>query len=162
MGPFLFSLAIQSLINECKSELNIWYLDDGTLAENAEKVLSDFNKIINAKETLGLETNSSKCELFFINLNDQSPHILTKFNPLSSGIKHLEINNLSLLGSPIHQSTIETFLSHKLEDLKRMTKRLMEIDPQDALFLLKHSFSIPKLTYLLRSAPCFNSKVLKK
>ena len=114
------------------------------MAENAEEVLSDFNKIINAKETLGLETNSSKCELFFINSNDQSPHILTKFNSLSSGIKHLEINNLFLLGSPIHQSTIETFLSHKLEDLKRMTERLMEIDPHDALFLLKHSFSIPK------------------
>ena len=43
-----------------------------------------------------------------------------------------------------------------------MTERLMEIDPHDAFFLLKHSFSIPKLTYLLRSAPCFNSKVLKK
>ena len=162
LGSFLFSLAIQNLINECKSELNIWYLDDGTLAGNAEDVLSDFNKIINAKETLGLETYSSKCELFFRNSNDQSPHILTKFNSLSSGIKHLEINNLSLLGSPIHQSTIETFLSHKLEDLKRMTERLMEIDPHDAFFLLKHSFSIPKLTYLLRSAPCFNSKVLKK
>ena len=52
LGPFLFSLAIQNLINECKSELNIWYLDDGTVAGNAEDVLSDFNKIINAKETL--------------------------------------------------------------------------------------------------------------
>ena len=60
LGPFLFSLAIQNLNNQCKSELNIWYLDDGTLAENAEDVLTDFNKIINAKETLGLETNSSK------------------------------------------------------------------------------------------------------
>ena len=38
----------------------------------------------------------------------------------------------------------------------------MEIDPHDELFLLKHSFSIPKLTYLLRSAPCFNYKVLKE
>ena len=43
-----------------------------------------------------------------------------------------------------------------------MTKRLMEIDPHDALFLLKYSFSIQKLTYLLRSGPCFNSKILKE
>ena len=112
----MFSLAILNLINECKSDLNIWYLDDGTLAENT---LTDFYKIINANETLGPETNSLKCELFFINPNDQSPYILTKFNSLSSGIKHLEMNNLSLLGSPIHQSTIETFLSHKLEDVER-------------------------------------------
>ena len=47
----------------------------------------------------------------------------------------------SLLESPIHQSTIETFLSHKLEDLERMTERLMEIDPHDALFLLKQFFN---------------------
>ena len=38
----------------------------------------------------------------------------------------------------------------------------MEIDPHDALFLLKHSFLIPKLTYLLRSASCISSKVLKE
>ena len=38
LGPFLFSLAIKNLIEECKSELNIWYLDNGTLAGNAEDV----------------------------------------------------------------------------------------------------------------------------
>ena len=110
---------------------------------------------------MDLKQTLQNANCFLFNPNDQSPHILTKFNSLSSGIKHLEINNLFLLGSPIHQSTIETFLSHKL-DLKRMTERLMEIDPHDAFFLLKHSFSISKLTYLLRSAPCFNSKVLKE
>ena len=33
LGPFLFSLGIQDLVSSCKSEFNVWYLDDGTLAQ---------------------------------------------------------------------------------------------------------------------------------
>ena len=36
-----------------------------------------------------------------------------------------------------------------------MAERLQEIDSHDAVFLLCHCFSIPKLMYFLRSAPCF-------
>ena len=31
LGPALFSLAIQSLVTTMSSEVNIWYLDDGTI-----------------------------------------------------------------------------------------------------------------------------------
>ena len=44
-------------------------------------------------------------------------------------------------------------------DLKRMTERL-HFDAHDALFLFKNFFTFPKLTFFLRSAPCFNSKIL--
>ena len=36
LGPFLFSLTINQLIKSCQSELNVWYLDDGTLASDTE------------------------------------------------------------------------------------------------------------------------------
>jgi hypothetical protein len=46
-GPMIFSLAIQPIILSLDSKLNIWYLDDGTLADYPEVVLSDFKKVIN-------------------------------------------------------------------------------------------------------------------
>jgi hypothetical protein len=46
-GPMIFSLAIQPIILSLDSQLNIWCLDDGTLADYPEVVLSDFKKVIN-------------------------------------------------------------------------------------------------------------------
>ena len=36
-----------------------------------------------------------------------------------------------------------------------MTKCLKEIDNHEALFLLRNCFAMPKLTYFLRTSPCF-------
>ena len=41
LGPALFSIAIQPIVNSLCSNLNIWYLDDGTLGGPAEIVLLD-------------------------------------------------------------------------------------------------------------------------
>ena len=42
-----------------------------------------------------------------------------------------------------------------MEELALMTDRLKQLDSHDALFLLKHCLAIPKMTYILRSSPCF-------
>jgi hypothetical protein len=57
----IFSLAIQPVILSLDSQLNIWYLDDGTLADYPEVVLFDFKKVINLSKNIGLELN---CEIF--------------------------------------------------------------------------------------------------
>ena len=54
LGPLLFSLAINDAISSCKSEFNMWYLDDGTLGSSVDVVFSDFVKIIELENTLGL------------------------------------------------------------------------------------------------------------
>ena len=59
--------------------------------------------------------------------------------------------------APIKEAAVGKVLKEKLEDLERMGERLKEIDSHCALFLLRHCFSIPKLTYFLRSAPCFKN-----
>ena len=56
----------------------------------------------------------------------------------------------------------DTILLEKLEDLKRLCERLELVDSHIALFLLRHAFAIPKLTYFLRSAPCFYNKGVLK
>ena len=43
-----------------------------------------------------------------------------------------------------------------------MTDRLTEIDAHEALFLLRHCFSIPKMTYVLRTSPCFMENLILK
>ena len=46
-------------------------------------------------------------------------------------------------------------LEKKLEDLSRLTDKLKLLDNHEAFFLLKNCFSMPKIMYLLRCAPCF-------
>ena len=66
LGPFLFSLGIQDLIKDCKSEFNCWYLDDSCLAGNVNTVLPDAQRITLAANSHGLEVNPKKSELFLI------------------------------------------------------------------------------------------------
>ena len=77
------------------------------------------------------------------------------------GAKIMTSSELTLLGAPIFPEAIETVLEPKLENLKLMTKRLQEIDSHEGLFLLRHCFGIPKLTYFLRTSPCADSTVLR-
>ena len=41
-----------------------------------------------------------------------------------------------------------------------MSKRLQEIENHEALFLLRNCLAIPKLTYFLRTAPCFLKSII--
>jgi hypothetical protein len=63
-GLMIFSFVIQPIILSLDSQLNIWYLDNGTLADYPEVVLSDFKKVINLSRKIGLELNFNKCKIF--------------------------------------------------------------------------------------------------
>ena len=67
------------LTKELESEVNLWYLDDGTISGTAETVLSDYKKIKDASKSLGLEVNPGKCEILLIRPLDQRK---MKFQPL--------------------------------------------------------------------------------
>ena len=81
-----------------------------------------------------------------------------KKKKVTPGVKLLSKDNLTLLGAPIFPEAIESILGTKLENLTLMVNRLKEIDAHDALFLLRNCFSMPKLTYNLRTSPCFLKK----
>ena len=153
MGPLLFSLGIMKLM---KSRLSLWYLDDATLAGAPDVVLRDLDKIAEAADTLGLEMNPGKCELYFTNeANEEKDSVVGLFNQKAPGIKVKTKENLTLLGAPIHPEASKSVLQEKLEDLERMSERLEMLDTHSALYLLKNVYSIPKLTYFLRTAPFF-------
>ena len=159
LGPFLFSLAINDLVSSCESPLNLWYLDDRTLGGSVTQVIQDYKRILEATSNLGLQINPGKCELYLVNpLLEECKNALDTFNNVTPGVKLLNKANLKLLGAPIFPEAIDSILEPKLENLILMANRLKEIDAHDALFLLRNCFSMPKLTYHLRTSPCFLKK----
>ena len=110
LGPFLFSLGIQEIIKNCKSEFNCWYLDDGTLAGDIQTVFTDITNITNAFTSHGLEVKPSKSELFLINPQELCIESFKIFDSIMKGAKIMTSSELTLLGAPIFPEAIETVL----------------------------------------------------
>ena len=79
-----------------KSELNIWYLDDGTLAGSYQDVLDDFGKVIKEGSKLGLKINPDKCEL--IQLDDiPDTKVAQEFRQLAPTIEIVDLKENMIL-----------------------------------------------------------------
>lgn len=64
LGPALFCLVLQDIISSLKElDLNIWYLDDGTIAGAPDSVATALQEIIDKANEIGLQLNHSKCEI---------------------------------------------------------------------------------------------------
>jgi len=161
LGPLCFSIAIQNLITKLTSELNVWYLDDGTLAGKPESVLSDFDTIIAAQEDLGLKVNINKCEFSVLGSSGESSDaLLACVRDRFPTAKYVPPANLELLGTPLYQEALQPDLNSRLENFKVTCSRLEKLDHHDALFLLKNAFYIPKLLYFLRTSASYLNPTL--
>ena len=78
LGALLFSLAIDPIIQSAESPINIWYLDDGTLAGPADQVINTILTLIPMFKAIGLDFNTSKCEVSFLCVDQGSSFILAK------------------------------------------------------------------------------------
>ena len=106
--------------------------------------------------SIGLVINNSKCELPLINHTDINKSQTSKlFQDQFSSLSIPDATHWQLLGSPLHQESAPLHLKAKIKVLDSITENLELIEPHQAFFILKNCLSIPKLTYLLRSAPCF-------
>lgn len=63
LGPILFTLAVDPAIQTLRSSLNLWFLDDCTLAGPMEIVTAYLHNIFLTFRELGLEINQQKCEI---------------------------------------------------------------------------------------------------
>ena len=122
--------------------------------------MADFQKLIETSKELGLEVNPGKCEIFCTNPESRQ-QIQESFKTIAPQIKILDEESRTLLGSPVLPPSEDLILQEKLSDLQRMSERLEELDTHDALFLLRHCFSITRLTYFLQCAPCYKSAILE-
>jgi len=164
LGPALFALAIQGVTSEVKSDLNVSYLDDGCIGGDPQTVLSNAAIIRNGLSSVGLEINNSKCEVLIVNntTSQVRSETIKFFQEEFPSISIPAPNLWQLLGSPLHQDSTPLHLEAKTKMLGNIIDNLELIEPHQAFFILKNCLSIPKLIYLLRSAPCFKCTMLQK
>ena len=62
LGPLLFSLTVQPILESLHSDLILGYLDDLTLGGSLRVVESDYATIRRMSSDLGLILNEAKCE----------------------------------------------------------------------------------------------------
>ena len=157
LGPLLFCLAIHPMVLQLRSEFRVFYLDDGTLGGSVPEVLEDLQLVVKLAPALGLQLNRGKTEL--INDDPATKEAMLREVP---GLQVLSRDVADILGSPIGSAEhIRDVIQEKIEQLQLMGDRLRLLHSHDALLLLCHSFSIPKLLYILRTAPCFQSPHLQ-
>jgi len=147
LGPLLFSLSVQPLLESVSSEITLGYLDDFTLGDAESVVASDVKRIVEVGQTMGLALSTGKCELIAHPETVVSDAVLQSF-------KRLEPSEATLLGAPILPGErLDACWSERCADLTRAVDRLKMIGAQDALTLLRSSFSAPKVQHLLRCSP---------
>ena len=156
LGPLLFCATSLKLAKSLKSILNVWYMDDGTLGGDVEVLLDDFEAVRQNGSSLGLILNEGKCELI-----TNEPEIVERFRTIAPSILHVNTSKAVLLGAPIGcMEGIDLVLSKKMCEFQTLANRLKLLNAHDAFFLLKNCFSLPKLQYILRCSPCYNSQLL--
>ncbi|GAV05564.1 hypothetical protein RvY_15670 [Ramazzottius varieornatus] len=112
---------------------------------------------------LGLELNTSKCELFaFGGSHQDRVAIEQEVNVVCPGILLPSRSELSLLGAPSMEEGLEAVRA-KTGPMKVVSKRLCLMHAHQALFLLKNCLCLPKLLYILRCSPVWKfAEVLKE
>lgn len=158
-GPLIFSLAIHPLVTLLQAELNVWYLDDGTLGDTPANVLVDLSTIKDRAKSIGLELNSTKCEIYFCS-GTVDDNVMNQFELLAPGIRVVTDDELEILGSPILESSVEPFTRRKFQKINVLIDRLSSLQTHYALFILKNCLAIPKLVYLLRCSPLWKFTAL--
>ena len=151
LGPLLFSLTIHQLILSLKSDLRLFYLDDGTIGGSLDDVIADLKRIELAGVDLGLVLNHSKSEVICVDNNTK--HSILEVSP---HLQYVHLSDACLLGAPIGgERSIIAVLTSKKKSLGLLGERLKLLHSHDALCLLRNAFSLPKILYVLRTSPCF-------
>ena len=146
------------LMEPLRSELLICYLDDGTLGRGVEDVLHDLQTMTEEAAKLGLQLNYSKSEILSSDAN-----ALAAMIKVVPDLCPVTPENAHVLGSPIGgEEGIDGSIGEKITALETMGNRLRHLRAHDTYCLLRHSFALPKLLYILRTSPCSKSPQLRR
>ena len=139
LGPLIFCASSLKLAKSLKSELNIWYMEDGTLGGDVDVLLDDLKTVWKVGSNLGLTLNETKCELI-----TEDPDVISKFRIFAPSIMHVRSHQATLLGAPIGDDDKgNKIISVKIEVFQRLANRLKQLSgsAHDAFFLQKNCFS---------------------
>jgi hypothetical protein len=156
LGPLLFCLALDGPLKGILAEFVSGYLDDVGVGDTVTRLIEQVRALEAAAARIGLRLNHDKCEIIGL---DPSQRQLWS----SAGLNFMErsVDESVLLGSPLSLAGVDTALSQSRTQLERVRTRLLKLSAHEAFFLLKNCFAIPRLQFLLRTAPCcFSEEVV--
>jgi len=129
LGPLLFFLTIQLILQSPSSELVLAYMYDVTLGGSELIVADDITSKANIWPNYGLQLNSSNCEV--ISNTGAVGHAVL------AGFEHKTTDLATLLGAPISTGSAMTDrLAARCADLARAVERLKLVSAHDALIMV--------------------------
>ena len=156
-GASFFCLTIYPLIEQLTSEFRLFYLDDGIMGGCLSDTLHDLQNLEVLASDLGLRLNQDKSELFY-----SDPATREEILSTVPGLHVLIHDEVAVLESPVGGiKSLSGAILEKVERLHLMGDRLHLMHAHDTLLLLTHSFSMPKILHMLRTAPCFLSPAVE-
>ena len=156
-GPAVFSIAVDAVARELVSAFNVWYLDDAAIGGDIDTVCQDLKSAIPALASIGLEVNSSKCEIILPKAcpENEGRANVSKLHQIIPGANITGDSDAKILGAPVTYEAAGAVVDKKHDESERMAERLQYIDQHSALFLLRNCIWMPKLQYLLRASPFY-------
>ena len=119
---------------------------------------SDVAEIIRAGKEIGLSLNVSKCELIGHEHFQVDDALLQTFH-------RVELEDATLLGAPLFPgAALDTAWDDRCKEIDRAVVRLNTVSSQDALILLRSSFSAPtpRVLHLLQCSQSADHPSLNK
>ena len=152
-----FCEAIQPVLDDLDSELDIGFMDDLSICSDLSTLEKDVNTIIEAESVTGLRLNPSKCEIIMDDFN--SVENMNVFKDVIRAPK----DQMTLLGATISRGhSVDKVLQAKVEKPERSINRSKLLHAHDALVLPKNSLSTPRLLYTLRTSDCRDHPLLSR
>ena len=90
----LFCLTIHLMAEKLRSELKVFYLDDGTLGGNLEDIIRDLQLVEKEAAELGLQLNRSKSELLC-----EDPTTRDQLLKVVPGLQVIGMDQVEIFGS---------------------------------------------------------------
>ena len=139
-------------------EVCVAYLDDITLSGSVASLCEEDVLSIKEAVSIGLVLNPQKSEI----ISDCSK-LIDFLHGILPGAELTSPHAASLLGSPIGDTDCLSFaVADKIFALCLMGDRLLHFALHDSMLLLRYSFSLLRLLFILRSSPAFLSSKLKE
>jgi hypothetical protein len=155
LGPLLFCLTIQPLLTNCGCQIVTGYLDDLGVGDHVPHLIGRIQALEVQALSLGLVLNHHKCEVVGLAPAD-------KVQWQASGLNFLETSpaEACFLGAPLGDEGVSASLAANGKLIEELKPKLLRLASHEAFFLLKSCFAVPRLQYLLRCTPAFDSPVL--
>ncbi|KAI0980528.1 hypothetical protein GJ496_005835 [Pomphorhynchus laevis] len=108
---------------------------------------------VSIDQYIGLTIRPEKSEIIF---NDRN--IRDSIFAILPGAKLLHFDSTDMLGLQVgnHRHSERSIIA-AIEQLTHSAPKLCSLNPHDALYILRNCISLPKIEYLLCSAPCIDS-----